>query len=393
MTVALLTILFLSTPFIVILLYQKTSLVKKIGTVIVAYAIGIVAALFITLTPVLTEQDAISLGKIQDLLMSVSVPIAIPLMLFSSDFKLWTKSLPKAVTALITGIIAIAAGVIITFFIFKNKQFADLPGMAAILTGIYAGGTMNFFAVGQALKISEEVMTITLTFQMVVIFPFILFVTGGGYKFFRKLLPYYDQYSSVDPNSQMIGSVSFERYDRMFHKWVFPRLMLGLLIAILIFAAGVGISLLTVGKLNELVIILSITTLAIIASFSKRIRNIPKTFELGMFFILLFCVAAASKFDVTEINTGVINILYFIITMTVIIMTIHIILCRIFKVTGDLYVVAEIGLFCSPPFIPPIVSAMNNRKVLISGVAIGLAGYAIGTYLGVTIYYLLKMWM
>ena len=393
MTVALLTILFLSTPFIVILLYQKTSLVKKIGTVIVAYAIGIVAALFITLTPVLTEQDAISLGKIQDLLMSVSVPIAIPLMLFSSDFKLWTKSLPKAVTALITGIIAIAAGVIITFFIFKNKQFADLPGMAAILTGIYTGGTMNFFAVGQALKISEEVMTITLTFQMVVIFPLILFITGGGYKLFRKLLPYYDQYSSVDPNSQMIGSVSFERYDRMFHKWVFPRLMLGLLIAILIFAAGVGISLLTVGKLNELVIILSITTLAIIASFSKRIRNIPKTFELGMFFILLFCVAAASKFDVTEINTGVINILFFIITMTLLIMTIHIILCRIFKVTGDLYVVAEIGLFCSPPFIPPIVSAMGNRKVLISGVAIGLAGYALGTYLGVTIYYLLKMWM
>ena len=228
---------------------------------------------------------------------------------------------------------------------------------------------------------------------MVVIFPLILFITGGGYKLFRKLLPYYDQYSSVDPNSQMIGSVSFERYDRMFHKWVFPRLMLGLLIAILIFAIGVGISMLTVGKLNELVIILSITTLAIIASFSKRIRNIPKTFELGMFFILLFCVAAASKFDVTEINTGVINILFFIITMTLLIMTIHIILCRIFKVTGDLYVVAEIGLFCSPPFIPPIVSAMGNRKVLISGVAIGLAGYALGTYLGVTIYYLLKMWM
>lgn len=393
MIVPLLTILFLSTPFIVILLYQKTTLVKKIGTVIVAYAIGIVAALFITLTSALTEQEAQSLGKIQDLLMNISVPIAIPLMLFSSDFKLWTKSLPKAVTALLTGIVAIAAGVIITFFIFKEKQFADLPGMAAILTGIYTGGTMNFFAVGQALKISEEVMTITLTFQMVVIFPLILFITGGGYKLFRKLLPYYDQYSSLDPNSQMIGSVSFERYDRMFHKWVFPRLMLGLLVAILIFAAGVGVSILTVGKLNELVIILSITTLAIIVSFSKRIRNLPKTFELGMFFILLFCVAAASKFDVTEINSGVLNILFFIITMTLLIMTIHIILCRIFKVTGDLYVVAEIGLFCSPPFIPPIVSAMGNRKVLISGVAIGLAGYALGTYLGVTIYYLLKMWM
>ncbi|HNX22091.1 MAG TPA: DUF819 family protein, partial [Bacteroidales bacterium] len=147
------------------------------------------------------------------------------------------------------------------------------------------------------------------------------------------------------------------------------------------------------GKLNELAIILTITTLAIAASFSKRIRNLPKTFELGMFFILLFCVSAASKFDITKIDSSVLNILYFILTFTLMTITLHVILCRIFKVTGDLYVVAEIGLFCSPPFIPPVVSAMNNRKVLISGVAIGLAGYAVGTYIGVALYYLFQSWL
>lgn len=393
MKVGLFVALFLLTPFFVIFLYQKTKIVKKIGTVIVAYAVGVLAALFFSFSDFLSVGEMTSLSKIQDMIMNVAVPIAIPLMLFSSDFKLWTKSLPKSIAALLTGIFAIVVSIIATFFIFRNKGIEELPGISAMLTGIYSGGTMNFFAIGKALEVTEKTMTLTLTFQMIVVFPFVLFLTGGGYKLFRKLLPFYDPYSSVDANSNAIGSVTFERYDRMLHKWVFPRMMLALLIAIAFFAVGVGVSLLITGKLNELAIILTITTLAIAASFSKRIRNLPKTFELGMFFILLFCVSAASKFDITKIDSSVLNIFYFILTFTLMTIVLHVLLCRIFKVTGDLYVVAEMGLFCSPPFIPPVVSAMNNRKVLISGVAIGLAGYAVGTYIGVVLYYLLQSWL
>ncbi len=390
MKVALFVALFVLTPFLVIYWYRKSKIIQKIGTVIVAYAIGVLAALFLSLSPFMSDVEMLSLGKIQNLIMNISVPIAIPLMLFSSDFKLWTKSLPKAIAALLTGIVAIVVSIIATFFIFRHKGIEELPGIASMLTGIYSGGTMNFFAIGKALKVSEATMTLTLTFQMIVVFPFVLFLTGGGYKLFRKLLPFHDPYSSADSNSAVIGSVTFERYDRMFHKWVFPRLMLALLIAIIFFGIGVGLSILITGKLNELAVILTITTLSIGASFFKRIRNLPKTFELGMFFILLFCVSAAGKFDVTKIDASVLNILYFLIVFTLMTITLHVILCRIFKVTGDLYVVAEMGLFCSPPFIPPVVSAMSNRKVLISGVAIGLAGYAVGTYIGVALYYLFQ---
>jgi uncharacterized membrane protein len=36
---------------------------------------------------------------------------------------------------------------------------------------------------------------------------------------------------------------------------------------------------------------------------------------------------------------------------------------------------------------------MGNRKVLISGIIIGLVGYAVGTYLGIGMAYLLKTLM
>ena len=67
----------------------------------------------------------------------------------------------------------------------------------------------------------------------------------------------------------------------------------------------------------------------------------------------------------------------------------HILFCRFVKIDGDLFTVSNIALLCSPPFVPPVVGAMGNKKVLISGIVIGLVGYAVGTYLGVALSYLL----
>jgi uncharacterized membrane protein len=167
--------------------------------------------------------------------------------------------------------------------------------------------------------------------------------------------------------------------------------MLGFLLSLGFVVVGAGLSFLISGKINELIVILTITTLAIAASFNNNIRSLPRTFELGMFFILIFSVIVASKFDISKLNSSVINLFLFVLSITFIALTLHTIMCRIFKVSGDLFVVAIVGLICSPPFVPPMVSAMKNRKVLISGITIGLVGYAIGNYLGVALYYLLEL--
>jgi uncharacterized membrane protein len=183
----------------------------------------------------------------------------------------------------------------------------------------------------------------------------------------------------------------FENYKGMFSRKTFPKMMIGLLISIVMLIIGAGLSLAITGKLNELIIILTITTLAIAASFSKYVRTLPKTFELGMFFILIFSVVVASQFDIYSVNTSALSMLWFILFIMLTSVVLHLILSRIFKVSGDLFTVAHIGLLCSPPFIPPIVAAMGNRKVLISGIVIGLIGYAIGTYLGVAISYFFNL--
>ena len=214
-----------------------------------------------------------------------------------------------------------------------------------------------------------------------------------GYRFFRKILPYKDAsiFQSKEENARGMEENGVEDYRRMLHRKVFPKTMCGLGLSLLFLAVGAGLSLLLTGSLNELVIIMTITTLAIAASFSEKVRKLPKTFELGMIFILIFSIVVASQFNIYNIHTSAFTLLYFVLYIMLVSVLLHLLFCRLGKISGDLFTVAHVGLLCSPPFIPPVVGAMGNRRVLISGIVIGLVGYAVGTYLGIGVAFILHL--
>lgn len=380
--------LYILVPILIIECFKRWTWMQKIGTVVAAYAVGIIFALtgFVHFEP--ETAAALTFGKLQSTIMSIAVPLAIPLMLFNCDFKLWTKALPKTIWSLVGGIVAVILAVISGYFIFRRPDIPDFNKIAAMMTGIYTGGTMNFNALGASLGVDKTVMAIVLAFEMVLTTPYIFFIIGGGYKVFRKILPYQDvtRKGRVDDN---VESKDVENYRGMFDRKNVGGMFAGLGLSILFLAIGAGLALWLTGKLNELVIILTITTLAIIASFFKKVRELPKTFELGMFFILIFSVIVASLFDIHSVNGGSLMIGLFVAWVMVIAALLHLLFCRIAHVSGDLFCVSQIALLCSPPFVPPVVGAMQNKKVLISGIVIGLVGYAIGTYLGVAVAFIL----
>ena len=367
-------------PLLIIEGFKRWKWVQTLGTVVLAYAVGIIASL----CGVFHFQDpevAVSFSKMQSMMMNVAVPLAIPLMLFNCDFKLWTKALPKTAWALVGGILAVLVSVVSGYFIFRN-HIPEPAKVSGMMTGIYTGGTMNFNALGAALNVDRSVMAIVLAFQMVITTPYIFFLLGGGYKIFRKILPYKDITHKGRVDEDQVETADVENYRGMFEKKNFIGMMKGLGLSICFLAVGAGLALLITGTLNELVVILTITTLSIIASFFKKVRELPKTFELGMFFILIFSVIVASMFDINSVNGGSLYIGGFVLWIIGISVGLHLLLCRIAKVSGDLFCVCQVGLLCSPPFVPPIAGAMKNKKVLISGIVVGLVGYAIGTYLG-----------
>ena len=374
-------------PLLIIEGFKRWKWVQTLGTVVLAYAVGIIASL----CGVFHFQDpevAVSFSKMQSMMMNVAVPLAIPLMLFNCDFKLWTKALPKTAWALVGGILAVLVSVVSGYFIFRN-HLPEPAKVSGMMTGIYTGGTMNFNALGASLGVDKSVMAIVLAFEMVITTPYIFFLLGGGYKIFRKILPFKDITHKGRTDEENVETADVENYHGMLEKKNFWGMLKGLGLSVVFLAIGAGLALLITGTLNELVVILTITTLAIIASFFKKVRELPKTFELGMFFILVFSVIVASMFDINSVNGGSLYIAGFVLWIMFMSMILHLIFCRIAKVSGDLFCVSQVGLLCSPPFVPPIVGAMKNKKVLISGIVVGLVGYAAGTYLGALLAWIL----
>lgn len=330
-----------------------------------------------------------TLKSLQESIMNIAVPLAIPLLLLSSDFKLWRKSMKKTFAAMLGGVLSIIIAVCVGFILFYGKGINEMWKVGGMMIGMYTGGTMNFAAIGQIVDVDSTVFTLVSAFEMVLSFIFLIFVVSGGYKLFRKFLPYHNEATSVDENVEL--DYSFEKYKGMLKIKSFSKTLIGMLLSVVFLAVGAGLSVLITGRLNELVIILTITTLAIACSFIDRLRNLPKTFELGMYFINMFSVVIASQFDISSLNSDNLMLIGFIAFIILVSTILHLLFSRLFKVDGDLFTVSHVGLLYSPPFVPPVVGAMGNKKVLLSGIVIGLVGYAIGTYLGVAMAGFLKI--
>ena len=389
----LIALIFIAAPLLIIYLYQHSRFFSKIGTVMLSYGVGLIMS-FSGLMRAPAEETEV-LRSLQTWVMNLTVPIAIPLMLFSSHFTLWFRTLKKTFATLIAGIISILVTITIAYFIFREARIPELWKTSGMLVGMYTGGVLNFASLKQILNVDYDTYILVQTFDTALSFFLIVFFLSGGYKIIRKILP--SRKTEViekvlpDDVSPELNKDSFEDYSGMLGKKVRGKLLLSFLLAIACLGIGAGISMIAGAGLNELIIILTITTLAIAASFWKKIREIPKTFEFGMYFILIFSIVIASMFDIhTLFSRESLNLLAMIAFVLVFSIVLHLILARIFRVEGDLFTVSHIALLFSPPFVPPVAAAMNNRKVLINGIIIGLIGYACGTYLGTFLAGILK---
>jgi uncharacterized membrane protein len=141
------------------------------------------------------------------------------------------------------------------------------------------------------------------------------------------------------------------------------------------------------------VFVLAITTLGILASLNGKIRGTEKSFELGMYFVLVFSIVIASKVNVFSLkimDMGLFGYMSYTVFGTLLL---HSIFSWMFRVDKDTMMVCSAALVCSPPFVPVVASSIGNRHVLVPGITVGIIGYALGNYLGVLAYQLLMRFL
>ena len=378
-----LCLIFCIAPAGVLWVCKRVSFLGKIGPVLLLYILGVIIG-NIGIKPE-------GMSTLQDIMSSAMVPLAIPMMLFGCTFRL--RETKQQLKALVTGLTAVVIAVIIGYLIFGHNidEGAKIGG---ILTGVYTGGTINLAALKTMLGVRNETYILLNSYDMLVSFLYLTFLLTIGIKLFRKFLPFkpdaleHGSYARViKENQENEGD-----YSQLFTKAGMKDAGRLLGITLLICAISGGAAMLLPDSMFMVIFILMLTTLGLICSFIKPIHNLKHSYNIGMYFIYIFCIVVASMADLTNLNlTGSLNLLAYLLVVVFGSLGIQALLARLFKIDADTMVIASVTFINSPPFVPMMAAAMKNRRVLVTGLTLGIIGYAVGNYLGFLISELLKL--
>ena len=377
----LLSIVFCTAPAGVLWICKKVRFLGKIGPVLLLYILGVIIG-NIGIKPE-------GMATLQDIMSSAMVPLAIPMMLYGCTFRL--RETRQQLKALLTGLAAVVIAVIIGHLIF-GRHLDEGAKIGGMLTGVYTGGTINLAALKTMLGVKNETYILLNSYDMLVSFLYLTFLLTIGIKLFRKFLPFKPDTLVSEEDGEMEVQEEEGNYSDL-------RTRKGLKdagklfgITLLICAVSAGVALLFPKSSFMVIFILMLTTLGLVCSFIKPVHNLKHSYNIGMYFIYIFCIVVASMADLTNLNLdGSLNLLGYLLFAVFGSLAIQALLARLFKIDADTMVIASVTFINSPPFVPMMAAAMKNRRVLVTGLTLGIIGYAVGNYLGFLISELLKL--
>lgn len=378
-------ILFLLAPAAVLWLCRKVSILGKIGPVLILYFLGLIVGNI--------GWKPSRLAAMQNALTNVTVPLAIPLMLFSCTFR--RSETRSQLLALVTGLVAVVAAVLSGYLIFGNS-LEDGAKIGGMLTGVYTGGTVNLASLQAMLAAPEETFVLMNSCDVLVSFLYLVFLMAVGVKLFRLWLPNLTNGAGTAEDRKAIDAAIEQSranpYKGLLSRSGMKDLGVQLGTALVIIAVSGGLGLLSGDGAFMTVFILTLTTLSIAASFLKFIKGRKYGYDVGMYSIYIFSMTVASMADFSKLDLGgSLNLLGYLLFVVFGSLMLQVIMARLLRIDSDTMVIGSVAFICSPPFVPMMAGAMKNRRVIASGLAIGVFGYAAGNYLGYLIFRLLSL--
>ncbi len=356
-------------PAAVLLSEKHVKAIQVITPVLLCYLVGLL----------LGNQYLLVFDEKQSLMVSnMMVALAIPLMLFSVDLIGWLRLARSTVLSFFLCVVSAFTAAFFATLLF-GQVFADSPKVAGMLVGVYIGGTPNMAAVGTALNVEPETFMKLNAADMIWSTVYLVFLLTVAKKLYAKILPPFPKSKDTDNDDVQEEA-----------KKLPP--LLTLIKGVSISAAIVGASYL-IGSLcpeayREAVMILLITTLSLGASMIKRLRALPGTSQSGYYFLLVFCVAIGTTAHFDQLLSSSLSIFFLTGAILVATVLIHLVLATIFRIDRDTVIITSTAAIWSPAIIPPVAMALRNKEIVVSGIASGLVGFAVGNYVGLALAWL-----
>jgi uncharacterized membrane protein len=151
----------------------------------------------------------------------------------------------------------------------------------------------------------------------------------------------------------------------------------------------VGLGLLVPAGARGPVTLLGLTTAAVALSLHPAVRALRDAHAAGGYALLVFCTAVGSLADVRQLASGSAAVLATVAATMALAVLLQLAAARLAGIDRDTAIITSTATIFGPPFVAPVAAALGNREILVSGMAMGLLGYAVANYLGLAMAWLL----
>ena len=371
MSVAATALLSLLFPFAALYLEKKQLVPSFFSAVVQCYAFGIIIGNL--LPDVVNEPMAEQLA-------GAGMIIALPMLLFGANIKANWKLAGPGLVAFALCALAGLIGTGLAAYFFQEQQ-EDGWKIAGMLTGLYTGGTPNLQAIGLAVDAPSDYVVLLQAADIVGGGVYLLLLMTVIQQFLGFFLP------SFKREVEEVEEADFQ--DEGFNSK--PSWFLPTGISLIVGGLSIGLTILLTGSMtNTTLLILLLTTISLVLSFSPKISALPGSFRQGEYFLLVFCVALGLMANFQKLLGSGLPLLTFSLVALAITIVLHWVLSWIFKIDRDTVIISSTAALYGPVFIAQVATAIHNRRLLAPGIALSLLGLAVGNYLGIGVAYLAK---
>ena len=370
------TAVFLLAPALLIWLAHHQRWASRVGVIVLCYMLGLILGN----SGVIPAQAQ----TVQQEVSEVTIALALPLLLFTLDIRQWSRVAGKALLSMILANVVVFCLAVLLYFAYREGDPEVAANLAAMSVGVYTGGTPNLAAIRTGLDIPNAQYLVFHSMDTLIGTIYFLFMLTLGVPLFRALL---SRDTSTAPDPQHPQPVDEDDYRPLLRRASLGQVVSALLLGALVVGAALGLSqLLSAGEeRNSAVLIVTLTTLGIALSLHRRVRGLTLSYRLGMYLIYVFCIAVSSMVSFDELLQLDSTVVVFLLVTVFAGLVLHALLCRLTGVDSDTFMVTSVAAVGSPPFVPLMARALNNPGTILVGMTTGVIGYALGSYLGISL--------
>lgn len=331
-----------------------------------------------------------------DVVWGIIVPMAIPMLLLQCNLKKIWKETGKMTVIFLIGALGTTVGTFLAFFLLK-KPFGsetDLAKVAAMITGTYIGGGVNFAAMAsQYAAGSDLTAAATVADNLLMAAYFFVLIVIAGSRFFRKTFPhpFIDEVESGNKDEFQTQAAAFWSRKDISLKDIALNIAYSVVVVFLsrliasLFSSIEATNLLTnfISKFLGSQYVWITTLSVMVATFApQKVESLHGSQEIGTYLIYLFLFVIGVPANIYTVVTKSPLLLVFTAITVLVNMLFCFVGAKLLKYDLESAIIASNANIGGPTTAAGMAISQGWTALVGPAMLIGTLGYVLGNYMG-----------